>query len=123
MLEKILYFLVLCVYINTLFYQEGHSHGGDSSQVIDGAPLVELIFEDLLDIPVTENEPLTSDLQYDDYRPASSNWIAVPLFPKILELVTLPAIDLHRHTTHPFINSKISCLIGYYSFLFRLKPF
>ncbi len=124
MLARLLYFFVLVTYINTIFHQEGHVHGNHSSQVIDGAPLVEIVLEDLFDIPCTgEEKQLHEDLQQDDYRPASSKWISIPPPKKNdLELGLLPSFDIFNRVQSG-VNTKISCLIGYYTFLFRLKPF
>ncbi|WP_090605977.1 hypothetical protein [Parapedobacter koreensis] len=124
MLTRLLYFLALIAYINTIFHQDGHIHGDDSCQVIDGTPLVEIFLEDLLDIPCAGQEnKRESDFQYDDYRPASSKWISIPPPKEHIELNPLPIVDIFNQQLRLGLNTKISHLIGYYAFLFRLKPF
>jgi len=123
MLPKLLYILVLIAYVNTVFYQEGHMHGTNTSQVIDGAPLVEILLEDVLDIPHHESSNPVTDIQYDDYRPSTAQWVlALPLI-RVIELYIIPVIDLEVRRTYVDFNTGISCLLGYYTYLFRLKPF
>ncbi|SKB78815.1 hypothetical protein SAMN05660226_03152 [Parapedobacter luteus] len=124
MLARLVYFLVIVAYINTIFYQDGHIHGDNSYQVIDGTPLVEVILEDVLDIPCAgEESEQDNDFQYDDYRPASSKWISVPVPRGNAELNPPPIVDIFDQRLRLGLNTKISHLIGYYRFLFRLKPF
>ncbi|GGC37911.1 hypothetical protein GCM10011386_32500 [Parapedobacter defluvii] len=124
MLTRLLYFLFLIAYINTIFHQDGHVHGDDSCQIIDGTPIVEVILEDVFDIPCSGEENQQEDLQHDDYRPASAKWISIsPPKRNNLELSPLPSFDTFNQLVRSGLNSKISCLIGYYTFLFRLKPF
>lgn len=124
MLTRLFYCLVLVAYINTIFYQDGHIHGDDSRQVIDGTPLVEVILEDVLDIPCAGDETGPEhEFPYDDYRPASSKWFSMPPPKENMELNPLPVVDIFHRQVRLGLNTKISHLIGYYTFLFRLKPF
>lgn len=123
MRSRLFCFLALIAYVNTLFYEDGHVHGKNSNQIIDGAPLVEIILEDILNIPCSDDEGLSDDFQYDDYRPASSKWLSITSPKKEIEFKPLWGLDIFQYTVRLTLNTKISCLLGYYSFLFRLKPF
>ncbi|MFC3199757.1 hypothetical protein ACFOET_19215 [Parapedobacter deserti] len=123
MRTRLFCFLAFVAYVNTIFHQEGHTHGWGTDQIIDGAPLVEIILEDVLEIPCSDNESLSDDFQYDDYRPASSKWLSIVPPEKEIGLSPLQTVDIFQYITRLELNTKITCLLGYYSFLFRLKPF
>lgn len=124
MVTRLLYCLALLAYINTIFHQDGHVHGNHTGMVIDGASLVEIILEDALDIPYHhgEEDPDT-DFQYDEYRPSTANHSSILPPTKHVGIVLPPIIDLYKQLIHVDFDTKISCLLGYYTFLFRLKPF
>jgi len=115
--------LALIAYINTIFYEDGHVHGHRSAQIIDGAPLIEIILEDVLDIPCHEEDTASNDFQYDDYRPVSAKWLSIAPPEKKSEFSPLWGLEVFQYTARLALNTKISCLLGYYTFLFRLKPF
>lgn len=123
MRTRLFCFLALIAYINTIFYEDGHVHDRSSDQIIDGAPLIEIILEDVLDIPCNEEDGASDDFQYNDYRPASSKWLSIAPPEKKSEFKPLWGLDIFQYTARLTLNTKISCLLGYYSFLFRLKPF
>jgi len=115
---------VLIAYVNTVFYQEGHVHGSNTGQVIDGAPLVEIILEDVLDIPHHDsNDKSNSDFHYDDYRPSTAKWFSATPLIKIIEICFVPVVAFNTQQTYVDFDTNISCLLGYYTYLFRLKPF
>ncbi len=122
MCTRLLCFLALIAYVNTIFHQDGHVHGGGSCQIIDGTPLIEIVLEDVLEIPVGEEQKTQQQFQYDDYRPASSKWISIVPPTRAIDWNPLPVADILDFTAL-VPNTKISCLLGYYDFLFRLKPF
>src|SRR5690606_24387294 len=123
MLTRLFSFLALLAYINTVFYEDGHVHGQQLAQIIDGAPLIEIILEDVLDIPCHEEDNTSNDFQYDDYRPASAKWLSIVPPKEKTSFSPLVGVDIFHYTPCITLNTKISCLLGYYTFLFRLKPF
>lgn len=121
--SKLFCFLALLAYVNTLFYEDGHAHGDNSGQIIDGAPLVEIILEDVLDIPHSDESGSPDNVQYDDYRPSSSKWLSVAPSKKGIEFGSLWATNIPLYTSGLTLNTKVTHLLGYYVFLFRFKPF
>jgi hypothetical protein len=122
MLTRLIYFVVLVTYVNTIFYQEGHSHGR-SEQVIDGAPLVEIILEDFLDLPPRGQGGQLADFHYDDYRLSSTKWFPEGQMKKTDRFRWAQDIPALTPQTLRNSSAKIRHLIGYYVFLFRLNPF
>ena len=123
MRTRLFCFLALLAYLNTLFHEDGHVHGQQSAQIIDGAPLIEIILEDVLNIPCQTEDQATNDFQYDDYRPASTKWLSIVPPKGKTTFAPLLGMDIFRYTARITLNTKISCLLGYYTFLFRFKPF
>jgi len=123
---RLLCIFALFAYINTLFYEDGHVHP-HPHQIIDGAPLIEIILEDVLDLPckdIQDNQAFSDDFQYDDYRPASSKWSLIALVERInAEFTTPRSLDVFQHLSRLSLNTKTAYLLGYYRFLFRLNPF
>ncbi len=122
MLTRLLNILVFITYINVLFHQDGHKHGKFNGHVVDGTPLIEVILEDVLNVPSTGKDE-DPDIQYEDYRPTSLKWMFSLLLTKLvsLNLSPIPSL-LHSLDVSPF-GTKFSCLPGYYAYLFRLNPF
>ena len=124
MLTRLAYFLVLIAYVNTAFYQGGQVlNEPQPESIFDGAPLVEVILETVLDIPSTGEETTPGDVQYDEYRPATTKYFPTPLPKTIATIDFVPDFVAYKRTLHAYFDSKISCFLGYYIFLFRLKPF
>ena len=123
MKTKIFCFLALLAYINTIFYIDGHRHGDNSNQIIDGAPLVEIILEDVFNIPCHDESGVPNDFQYDDYRPSSSKSLSAAIPKHGIEFVPLWGMDIFAYKPRFTLNTKVTCLLGYYAFLFRFKPF
>lgn len=122
MFLKLFHFLALFGYLNILVYEAGCNTIQNGQSLFDGDSLIEFVLNDVLDIPVKQNNP-DSEVMYDDYRIFHSGIYVLP----VLFLITafffglLPFII--KKESHPLYRNKSICLPGYYSFLFRYKPF
>ncbi len=122
MLTRLLNILAFVAYINLLFHQDGHRHGNTNDYVVDGTPLIEVILEDVLNVP-SKGEEEEADIQFEDYRPTSLKWVFSPLPPKSFSVSFPPLPNLLDSSGISVFGTKISCLPGYYAYLFRLNPF
>lgn len=122
MFLKLFHFLALFGYLNILVYEAGCNTIQNGQSLFDGDSLIEFVLNDVLDIPVKQNNP-DSEVMYDDYRIFHSGIYVLP----VLFLITAFFFGLLsfiiKKESHPFYRNKSMCLPGYYSFLFRYKPF
>lgn len=119
MFIKFFHFLGLFAYLNIIVY-EADSTTANKSTVLVGDSLVEYFVDDLLDFPKsTTDDP---EIPHEDYRhfKAGSHVLAVAV---ILICFLFSRQLLPSSIEHPFYKAKSFCLPGYYSFLFRFKPF
>jgi len=108
-------------YLNDhLLYQKQTFHETKSKD-FDGDTLLECLFDDVLDLPMTGKD-MSPVIFYDNFN-FLSNIISVSI--KVLDSLILaikPITEsLLSNETH-FV-SKATPLLGYHVFLFRLKPF
>jgi hypothetical protein len=121
MFFKLFHFLALFAYLNIIVYEPGLNPGEHKPYKFDGDSLIEYVLDDLLDVPLSNNlEDI--EIPNENYRPFNAGIFIMPalLFISIFlfrEIGRLIVID------HPFYRNKSFCLPGYYSFLFRYKPF
>ena len=118
MLFKFFYFLGLFAYLNIIVYEAG-TNSVNKHTVLDGDSLVEYVIDDLLDLPKSNVDDI--EIQNEKYSLFNTgNYIvtAAVLICFFLYRQILPTL-----TEHPLYKTKSFCLPGYYSFLFRLKPF
>lgn len=124
MCTRLLSLIALILFINTLFCQEGHSHSPHQDGILDGSPLVEIILEDVFDLPRHDNHSQETDFQYDDYRPSSTKWQGLTIVPEKRDFLNGPDIvAITSPTNNESLYTKIRCLLGYYTYLSRLKRF
>ncbi len=121
MWSKIIVLLTLLFYVNCIAYHESAIYNAQTQSLENGETVIEFILEDILDLPAGD-EPEGSEFQYDDYRSATS----------IYSIITVAIIFLFFRKIYPeksigsqYVRAnKISPIqIGYYRYLFRLKPF
>ncbi|WP_432710701.1 hypothetical protein [Pedobacter sp.] len=116
---KLFHFLGLFAYLNIIVY-EADSTTVHKSTVLGGDSLVEYFVDDLLEIPkgITEDP----EIPHEDYRlfKAGNHVHAATV---ILICFLFSRQLLPSSIDHPFYKAKSFCLPGYYSFLFRFKPF
>lgn len=120
---KIISFLTLFIYINTVTHYGEHGHPDAENLNIEGdTTLVEYVLEELMDIPA-QDEGEDPEVHYDDYRYANIFDVIIPVPVKELQKQNLIPGRQLKAIHADFINTKLRCIPGYYSFLFRLKPF
>ncbi|MEH6304513.1 hypothetical protein RYH73_02600 [Olivibacter sp. CPCC 100613] len=107
-------------YVNdNFFYQKQVFH--DKLQDFDGDTLLECFFDDVLDIPMSGKD-LSPTIFYKNYN-FLTNIISISI--KILDsfILAIKPIITSLVSSENYFVSKITPLLGYYTFLFRLKPF
>lgn len=121
-MTKILSFLTLLTYINTITYLNSHGGYVIENPTDESETLIEYMLEDILHIPV-QHASEDPDVQHDEYRCSSLSSALLPLKTKETSSSNLiPIYQLANDGTHSF-DTKIICQPGYYTYLFRLKPF
>lgn len=122
MIMKIFHFLALFAYLNTITYHEGSSFSNSERFDLDGDSLVEFILEDVLDLPLHQEDD-DLEMPYDEYRISVIHATLPPLFIRYnnFSIPITPLEDPQIITS--LFGSKILLTPGYYTYLFRLKPF
>lgn len=129
-LFKIINIIVLLGFVNTITYfptyvtdnlskrQTLHDH---KNKDFDGDTLLECFFDDVLDIP-SSGEDLDPTIFYDNFH-FLTNIISFSI--KVLDsfILAIKPIVCSLISSESYFVSKTSPLLGYYLFLFRLKPF
>lgn len=87
----------------------------------DGDTLLECILGDVLELPLKELEDEPN--LFAKILAFLVNLIHSPFVLLLVSLLPLLALLSTKTAFGPFHSSKLKYLLGYYSFLFRLKPF
>ncbi len=120
MLFKLFYILGLFAYLNTIVYEAGFSSVSNDN-ALDGHSLVEYVFDDLLNYSGTTTQDIkVPNEEYRTVKAATPAFAAVAFF---LCFFLYRQFTATAEISHPFYKARSFCLPGYYSFLFRLKPF
>ncbi|MFD2967390.1 hypothetical protein [Sphingobacterium bambusae] len=123
MLLRLVHYFVLLSYLNILGYEASANIPEiEDDYLMNGESLLEFVLDDVLDLPVNK-ETDDVEIRYEEYRAIPYPDYILPLF-----VLVLGAFFLFRPLTkdqkHPVYDAKKRQIIpGYYSFLYRLKPF
>ena len=130
-LFKIINIIVLLGFVNTItyfptyvndnfFYQKQAFHD-KKLQDFDGDTLLECFFDDVLDIPMSGKD-ISPTIFYKNYNFLT---IIISISIKILDsfILAIKPIITSLVSSENYFVSKVTPLLGYYIFLFRLKPF
>lgn len=128
---KIINIIVLLGFVNTISYfptyandnllYQKQSTDEPKSKDFDGDTLLECLFDDVLDIPMSGKE-ISPKIFFDNYN-YLTNIISMSI--KVLDslILTIKPVVNSLISSESYFISKTTPLLGYYSFLFRLKPF
>ncbi|QNL50859.1 hypothetical protein H8S90_04515 [Olivibacter sp. SDN3] len=129
-LFKIINIIVLIGFVNTTTYFPCYINDNllqyvDVSEAqtrdFDGDTLLECFFDDVLDLPMSGSD-YDPDIFFDNYN-FLVNIIDISI--KVLDsfILTVKPILCSLMSSESYFVSKTTPLLGYYTFLFRLKPF
>lgn len=128
---KIINIIVLLGFVNTITYFPTYANDNllfqkqstdePKSKDFDGDTLLECLFDDVLDIPMSGKE-ISPKIFFDNYN-YLTNIISMSI--KVLDslILTIKPVVNSLISSESYFISKTTPLLGYYSFLFRLKPF
>lgn len=122
MFVKLFHFLALFGYLNILVYEANHQSIHTNQAFFNGDTLIEFVLDDLLNIPLKEHAQ-DIDVPFDEYRIFSSGAYILPILFFLTAFLFSVRFYTYIRTYHPYYGNKSNCLPGYYSFLFRYKPF
>lgn len=120
MLFKFFHIVGLFAYLNIIVYEAGFN-ALSKDTTLDGHSLVEYVIDDLLDLPKTNIEDLR--IPNEEYRVVKAATPALAAIAFFLCFFLYRQLISTRVVEHPSYKARSLCLPGYYSFLFRLKPF
>lgn len=122
MLVKILSLFTLLTYLNTITYHDNGDMRQSSDLGLESETLIEFLLEDIFELPMSGNSE-DPDVQYDEYRYGHVTGVMPPFKWRESSLLSpVPLVIILDNTTTLF-DSKTICQPGYYTYLFRLKPF
>jgi len=119
---KLLYFLAFFGYLNILCYEVKYCNLKESIPIASNDTLLEVVFDDILDLEHNEEKEILPEIMYDDYR-IMVNFISIMpivLYFSWLLRRLLVANDTIKHTIY-YVKRLI--LPDYYTFLYRYRPF
>lgn len=122
MIIKLFHFLSLFAYLNIIVYEAGASPTVDKQYIFAGDSIIEFILDDVMDIPM-KNHGNDLEIPNEKYRVFQSVSFVAPLIFFFSLIFVFSCIYRTIKVDHPFYQNKSFCLPGYYSYLFRLKPF
>lgn len=123
MLLKLVHYFVLLSYLNILGYEASANIPEiEDDYLMNGESLLEFVLDDLLDLPV-DKETDDVEIRYEKYRFIPYPDYILPLFIVVLWTCFCfkQILSLQKHPVYEAKKRQI--IPGYYSFLYRLKPF
>lgn len=131
MARRLISFIVLVLFINTITYFPNRAREQASSSEttvaeaddpsFDGDTLIECILDDFLGL-IPGTEPDDPDIFYKKYRSISVVTL-MPVKAMLSVFESVPPVICSLLTDQFFFPTKSPVTPGYYSFLFRYKPF
>lgn len=120
MLFKLFHLIGLFAYLNIIVYEAGFS-AVSKDTTLDGHSIVEYVVDDLLNLPKTNIQDIK--VPNEEYRMVKAATPVLGAIAFFLCFFLYRQFLVTKVTDHPFYRARSFCLPGYYSFLFRLKPF
>lgn len=122
MIIKLFHFLSLFAYLNIIVYEAGASPAVDKQYNFAGDSIIEFVLDDIMDIPMKTNGN-DIEIPYEKYRVFQTGNFIMPELLFFFLIFAFTSICKTIKISHPLYQNKSFCLPGYYSYLFRLKPF
>lgn len=122
MFIKLFHFLALFGYLNIMAYEASCNTVQNEHVLFDGDSLIEFVLNDILDMPLTKDSP-DNEVMFDEYRIFHPGIYVLPVIFLVAAFFFGLLSFVIKKEKHPFYQNKSICLPGYYSFLFRYKPF
>ncbi len=120
MLFKFFHIVGLFAYLNIIVYEAGFN-ALSKDTTLDGHSFVEYVIDDLLDLPQSNVQDVK--IPNEEYRLVKTATPAIAAVAFFLCFFLFRQLIRTRVVEHPYYSARSLCLPGYYSFLFRLKPF
>lgn len=120
MLIKFFHYLWLFAYLNVIVYEAAFI-AADKQPMLEGNALVENVIGNIIDIPEVTGQEVT--VPNEEYRFLKRSNHMITAIVLVLCFFLGRRLFSAKITEHPFYKTKSFCLPGYYSFLFRFKPF
>ncbi len=119
---RILHFLALFGYLNVLCYEVKYCNVLDFTPVASSETFLEVVLEEILDIAHPDQHENLPDIFFDDYRIIMLTLGVLPII-LIFSWLVRRLFLFVKEVDHPDYISKTLCLPGYYTFLYRFRPF
>jgi len=122
MIIKLFHFLSLFAYLNITVYEAGAGSASEKQYMFAGDSIIEFLLDDVMDIPM-KHHGNDIEIPNEKYRIFQTGTFVAPILLFFLLIFIFKAIGRTIKVSHPLYQNKSFCLPGYYSYLFRLKPF
>lgn len=122
MIIKLLHFLSLFAYLNMAVYEAGASSASEKQYIFAGDSIIEFFLDDIMDIPMN-HQGNDIEIPNEKYRFFQAGNIIIPIVFFFVLIFIFQRIGRAIKISHPLYQARSFCLPGYYSYLFRLKPF
>lgn len=119
---RLLHFLALFGYLNVLCYEVKYCNIVDFMPVASSETFLEVVLEEVLDFSSSGQDKSLPHIFFDDYRIL---FLFLGIIPVVIFFTWLlrRLFRVVKEVSHPFYISKTLCLPGYYTFLYRYRPF
>ncbi len=119
---KLLYFLAFFGYLNALCYEVKYCYLFDNKPVAASETLLEVVLEDVLNMENNTSKEDFPDIMFDDYRILG---LFLGLVPVVLYFSWLLRrfLIINEQVKHTIYYIRRLILPGYYTFLYRYRPF
>ncbi|MCA5005073.1 hypothetical protein [Sphingobacterium bovistauri] len=119
---RTIHLIVLLSYLNVLCFEVKYCNFLGQQPVALGETLIEVVLQDVLNLKQDTSTESVPEIMYDDYRIFN---LIIGLIPLVLYFSWLlrRVFALNDQIKHVIYFFKRLILPGYYSFLYRYRPF
>lgn len=121
-MSRAVHFIALLSYLNILCFEVKYCYMQNFQAVGFGETLIEVVLEDVLDLKQHDNLESIPEIMFDEYRILTLAFGLLPLvfyFSRYFRRI----ISTNQQIKHIIYYIKRLILPGYYTFLYRYRPF
>ena len=119
---RLLHVITLLSYLNILCFEVKYCYAQDLETIVVGETFIEVVLEDVLNLHHNEEAEQVPKIMYDDYRIFT---LALGLIPLVLYFswILRRIYASNEPINHIIYYFKRLIFPGYYTFLYRYRPF
>ncbi|HLS37704.1 MAG TPA: hypothetical protein VK023_05480 [Sphingobacterium bovisgrunnientis] len=119
---RLLHVIALLSYLNILCFEVKYCYAQNLETIAVGETFIEVVLEDVLNLHHNEEAEKVPEIMYDDYRIFA---LSLGLLPIVLYFswILRRIFASNEQIKHTIYYLKRLILPGYYTFLYRYRPF